>query len=214
MRAVQEPGPNGRKWVALDKHASAIVRHLREHPDTRLIVVDPISAYMGNVDARKNAEVRGALVPIAAMAATGRVAVVCLTHLNKSVQTPKVLYRLMDSIAFGAVARAVLGVFPDRKDPGDERRLFLHVKMNLVRRPPGLAYRIKEAEPGIPKIEWEPTAVSTKADDALAAETAPAERKTAREKRRSCWRRCSRMARYPRRRWKNSRAAPAFQKQR
>ncbi len=37
---------------------------LIQFPDTRLVVIDPISAYTGNVDSHKNSDVRGLLAPL------------------------------------------------------------------------------------------------------------------------------------------------------
>ena len=38
-------------------------------PDCRLVIIDPISAYCGNIDACRNADVRALLAPLAALAA-------------------------------------------------------------------------------------------------------------------------------------------------
>src|SRR5208282_2599214 len=52
--------------------------------DCKLIIVDPISAYLNGVDDHKNAEIRGLLYPLNAMAARLNCAIILVTHLNKS----------------------------------------------------------------------------------------------------------------------------------
>ena len=57
---------------------------LQEIGDVRLIVIDPISAYIGSgTDSHNNAEVRTLLSPLGAMAARRGVAVIAVSHLNK-----------------------------------------------------------------------------------------------------------------------------------
>jgi hypothetical protein len=75
-------------------------------PGCQLVVIDPITAYLGETDSHKNAEIRGLIAPLAALAAKYGVAIVCVTHLNKSGSGPAI-YRSIGSIAFVAAARAV-----------------------------------------------------------------------------------------------------------
>lgn len=117
--------------------------------DTRLIVVDPISAYLGQVDSHKNADLRALLAPLAKLAAAYGVAVVAVSHLNKS--TSSAIYRTMGSLAFTAAARAVWCVAKDKDD--NRRRLLIPVKNNIACDTGGLAYRIAGEQP---RVEWEP----------------------------------------------------------
>jgi len=153
----------GRREFDLVADLDPLKELLRQRPETRLLVVDPISAYCGRTDSHKNAEVRAMLAPLAALAAEHRVAVVAVTHLSKGVGG-KAVYRSMGSLAFAAAARAVWYVGRDRDD--STRRLMLPVKMNLTPEPTGMAYRISNG-----RVEWEPEPVAIHADDLLAAET-------------------------------------------
>lgn len=120
-----------------------------------LVVIDPVSAYLGGTDSYKDAEVRAILAPLAQLADERRVAVCCVMHLRKS-REGNALQRLSGSIGFGAAARIVLGIGKDEQEP--ERRLFAGVKSNLGRLAPTLAYRITgEEEAGV--LEWEPDIV-------------------------------------------------------
>jgi hypothetical protein len=133
-----------------------------ENPDTRLVVIDPVSAFCGHVDTHKNSEVRGMLAPLAALARRRKVAVLCVTHLSKSGGS-KAVYRSMGSLAFAAAARAVWTVVKDVDDP--QRRLLLPAKLNLAQDPDGLAYSIVEG-----RVAWDTDPVKMHADDAFAAE--------------------------------------------
>jgi putative DNA primase/helicase len=128
----------------------------------RLIVIDPISAYLGGADSNTNAEVRGLLCPLAALAARHGLAVLCVTHLRKSAGAA--VQRAIASIAFTAAARAVWAVAPDPSDA--DRRLLLAVKQNLGPNIGGLAFRV-ETQSGLPRLDWEAGAVTLKADDVL-----------------------------------------------
>jgi len=128
----------------------------------RLIVIDPISAYLGGVDSHSNAEVRSVLAPLVALAGRLGVAVLCVTHLRKSAGAA--IYRAISSIAFAAAARAVWAVASDPED-GD-RRLLLAVKQNLSASGGGLAFRI-ETKDNVPCLAWEPGAVALAANDVL-----------------------------------------------
>ena len=51
--------------------------------NVRLVIIDPISAYLGKVDSNKNAEVRGLMMQLKVLAEQHDVAIVLITHNNK-----------------------------------------------------------------------------------------------------------------------------------
>jgi hypothetical protein len=72
--------------------------------DCKLIVVDPVSAYLGRVDDSRNSELRSVLFPVKAMAERLDLAVVLVSHLNKGGgANPK--YRVIGSIAYVGTCR-------------------------------------------------------------------------------------------------------------
>lgn len=136
-------------------------------PNPRLVVIDPISAYIGTrLDSHKNADMRAVLSPLAALASRRRVAVLAVNHLNKGGSQTNALYRTMGSLAFVAAARSSWLIVADAHDPG--RRLFLCVKNNLGPDQGGLAYSLMPAG-DLVCVAWEPESVKTTADEALAA---------------------------------------------
>jgi hypothetical protein len=148
---------------------------IRQIGDVAMIVIDPISAYMGKpgkMDSYRSTDVRATLAPLQELAARTKVAVVAIDHLNKSGGTTALL-RVLNSIAFVAAARAVYIIMRDDDDA--DRRLFLAAKNNLGRIRTGLAFKVIEklAPPPVfemyPAIKWEDEVVHMTADEALAA---------------------------------------------
>jgi putative DNA primase/helicase len=138
--------------------------------DVRLVVIDPISAYLGGTDSHKNDDVRALLAPLQDMAQRRAVAVLGITHLNKG--GGSAMARFTGSGAFVAAARAAYLVAKDADDP--DRRLFLPVKNNLGEDKTGFAYTIQGATVagGIPtsRVVFAPGLVDAQADAVLAAQ--------------------------------------------
>ncbi len=129
----------------LSKDVQRLSSVLRQHDDVRLLVIDPISAYLGKTDSHNNAEIRGALEPLSKMASEHNVAIVLLTHLNKSThQEP--IERIIGSIGLIAAARAGYIVLKDKKR--EERRYFLPVKNNIGVDNTGFAYCVEGKDLG------------------------------------------------------------------
>jgi len=158
-----ELGAVEQRLFCLEKDIPLLEDQLKALPSCRLVVIDPISSYMGNVDSHKNSDVRGVLAPLADLAQRYRVAVIGVTHLNKG--NGKAIYRTMGSVAYVAAARAVWGIVEDEDNPG--RVLMLPVKNNLAPRGTGLAYQVVTDDRGGSCIAWEPTPVDASMDEAL-----------------------------------------------
>lgn len=157
----------------LARDLSHLATLLVAEPGARLIVIDPISAYTGNTNNSRNAEVRAMLAPLSDLAARHGVAVLAVTHLNKggggdgANRGNSALYRAMDSLAFTAAARTVLMVVADPADRA--RRLLLPGKNNLGKDDCGMAYRIVEDPAGDATIAWEEEPVRLHVGDVLGA---------------------------------------------
>jgi hypothetical protein len=169
LEAIRSVGDNGREAARtfdLSRDLPALEAAIGLVEGCRLVVIDPVTAYLGGVDSHKNAEIRGLLAPLGAIAERHRVAMVAVTHLNKSGGGPAI-YRAMGSLAFAAAARAAWAVSKDKDD--SRRRLLLPIKNNIAPDTGGLAYRIEPLGiDGCPAVSWEPDPVNVSADDALA----------------------------------------------
>lgn len=121
-------------------------RMLAANRDVKLLVVDPISAYLGTgaVNTFKNSEVRGVLAPLGDLAARYGVAVLFVTHFNKS-GTGSVINRVMDSGAFTALSRSFWAVMPEQDEGAPTgRKLLVSIKNNIARVKKGMAYSFED----------------------------------------------------------------------
>lgn len=142
-----------------DRHMSVLRDAFEAFGDVKLLVVDPLSACLGNVDSNKNAEVRRVLSPLSKIADDYGVAVVAVEHLNKNSQSQSV-YRVQGSIGFVGAARSVWGVVKDPRDP--EYRIMQVIKQNLAKDTgeTGLRYRIEDG-----RVNWDEKPVDYSLDD-------------------------------------------------
>lgn len=133
-------GENGIQGLYnLTRDMDMLIKTVMQIKDIRLIIIDPISAYMEGKNENKNAEVREFLNPLIEIAKVGKLAIVGISHLNKNQDmTPG--QRILGSTGFLAATRAAWLVQIDKND--SDRRLFVPLKGNLSAKPTGLAYRL------------------------------------------------------------------------
>jgi len=161
-----------KKYFNLSEDLAALEAALQSYPDVKLVIIDPISAYLGKTDSHCNSSVRALLAPLCDLASRYAVAFVLVTHFNKgNGGDTKALYRATGSLAFVAAARAAWTVLQCSED--EKRRLFLPMKSNLAEEMTGLAFRIVDG-----RVEWEPEPVKMNADEAMAVEFQQPERKS------------------------------------
>lgn len=151
---------------------AALIRKIRrdDNDDVVLVIVDPVSAYMGELDSRQMTTVNPVMAQVADFAERNGVGVLVIHHPPKD--TPrKAIHHFSGSLAFVAGPRLVFIVVEDQDDK--ERRLLLPVKNNLGPLAPGLSYRVVAA--GIDrriltsKIEYDGKPVKLGASEALRA---------------------------------------------
>lgn len=175
IERIDWPGGGQTHLPVLDRDAEAIAlslvqmhQHL-EHPPG-LVVIDPISAYMGKIDSNNNADVRRVLGKLAMIAERFDVAMLCVTHLNKAQQT-KMIYRSMGSLAFTAAARQAWLV---AKDPHlDEQRLLVPIKSNIRGAIEGVGFSIVGQDSGGGRVEYRRLAPGTGVDSVECAPDRP-----------------------------------------
>ena len=145
--------PDGsRRGLSLDVDSNKLRDAIASVPYCRLVVIDPISAFMGSVDSHKNADVRGLLSVLSEIAQVSNVAILYVSHLNKGAGGP--MARITGSGAFVAAARSAMIVCRDNEDT--DRRLIFMPKSNLAKETDGVAYRIRQAEgEDLPVVHWE-----------------------------------------------------------
>jgi putative DNA primase/helicase len=155
FEGVRDASANGHarpEQFLLDRHVDV----LRSWPDIQhkrisLVVVDPISAFMGRADSHNNAEVRALLSALGTVAAEKRFAALVVTHLNKG-SGANAMYRFTGSLGFIAAARAAFAVVRDPQD--QDQRLVLPVKVNLGPDSSGFSYRVSVDDNDKPIVKW------------------------------------------------------------
>jgi hypothetical protein len=163
VRVTLEDGTAVERGFSLEADIDALDDAVRELKDTRLILMDPISAYLGHVDAHKNAEVRGLLSPLADFTSRTGVGVTGVTHLRKS--GGSAMHRSIESIAFQAASRAAWGIAIDEQNPA--KRVFARIKGNVGPEVTGLAFEIAVDKFEVPFLDWKEGAVNAAIDDLL-----------------------------------------------
>jgi len=141
-KIVQIRGAKEGRMFSLTEDLAALEREI-ERTDAKLIVINPVNAYIGKVNSHKDSDIRTVLTPLAKLAEDHGVAVVGITHMNKS-ETLSVIYRAQGSVAYVAAARAVWLVAEDKKDKS--LRYFVPIKNNLTINPLGFRWGIKDGE--------------------------------------------------------------------
>ncbi|MEW5964190.1 MAG: AAA family ATPase [Pseudomonadota bacterium] len=166
---TDENGQLRRRIFDIGRDAEALRTTANQIGEVRLIVIDPISAYVGKVDSHKNSDVRGALAPLQEVAAEIGACVILVSHLNKGSTDGAAMSRVSGSGAFVAAARSAWLV---AQHPSDEqRRVFTPLKNNIGDDQTGFAYEIKGVilENGISTscVEIDPTPVRVSPEEAL-----------------------------------------------
>jgi hypothetical protein len=157
VAAERMPTASAEDLRAIERRAAAL-------GDCRLIVFDPVSAYISGRDA----DVRRALGPVKDMAGRLGAAVLLINHLGKrGASGTNGKYRVRGSIDYVGVCRSNLLFLADPDDPGGRRRLMLDNGGNLADTQPGLAFVVNDAG-GTPRLEWLPETIDLDADAALA----------------------------------------------
>lgn len=140
-----------RRQITVQRDAEALLK-LVEEEEAALVVLDPLTAYLGGANTHKDAGVRTALAPLVSLTAEANIATVAIRHLNKDEENNKAMYRSGGSIAFTAIARSELlcGESPD-----GHGNVLVPTKMNLAEKPPALAYTGETAENGAVRVAWD-----------------------------------------------------------
>lgn len=111
----------------------------------RVLIADPVPAYLGRgVNDHRNNEVRAVLEPFVDLLDELGVALIAITHLNKSTDQKTPTHKILGSVAYANLARTVHCTYRDPDD--NDRRFYCMVKSNIVAPQPTLAFRIKSQE--------------------------------------------------------------------
>lgn len=136
--------------------------------NVRLVIIDPITAYLGAVDSHKNADVQALFCELSDFSKKYNIAILGISHLNKSTNQDA-LSRVNGSGAFVSAARSAYIIAKDENTP--DRRYFLPLKNNLAKDTSGFAFSIVDCmlENGIETscIKWEDEPVNKTPEEVL-----------------------------------------------
>jgi len=166
-----DPGSLVERGVALDRDFRLLANKARSITDLGLMVIDPITNYLGGLKMNDEGEVRSVLTPLAKLAAELNVVVITVGHFNRRERGTDPLHRIMGAAAFTGVARSVYAFGPDPED----KSKFAHVMTTVrgaVGEGPSLRYKtelISENRPDGPpldivKVVWTGTSDATAED--------------------------------------------------
>lgn len=160
---------NGHRFFSMEEDLKKLASMIEKIGDVSLVIIDPISAYLGKTDSHKDADVRRILSPLTKLAEEYNVAIVCVGHLNKGGSGSSAITRASGSMAFIAAART--GWFVVKDDTTPERRLLLPAKNNLGKDTHGFAFKVcaRTLPSGIDTsyVKWENATVSGNLDRLL-----------------------------------------------
>lgn len=143
LQAIKIEGPMGQEQLRgfdLSQDLGRLRSVIDQFGDVRLIVIDPVSAYMGKTKDNNNAEIRGLLTPLSALSSDTGAAIVLITHLNKST-AHDAIGRVIGSIGMIAAARAGYAVSKDPQNP--DIRYFVPLKNNIGNDQDGFSFTIQ-----------------------------------------------------------------------
>lgn len=166
IKFLQQTETNtGVREIRLDTDIKHLEAEIIQQPNIRLIVVDPISNYLGDARMNVEQEIRSKiLTPLKLLAEKHNIAVVAIMHLNKK-EDLDAINRIGGAMAFTGVARAVWlfasATIADEDSATDEG-LMLRVKNNnqpkslrgLRFRIKGVSVSIANSQESMPVVEW------------------------------------------------------------
>ena len=117
--------------LRLDRHLPLIEEKLESNPNIRLIIVDPISNYLGKANMVAEQEVRSILMPLKRLAKRKNVSIVLVMHLNKKSDLDAIS-RVGGAMAFIGVSRCSW-MFVRDAGAGGRRGEGLHFRWHVSR---------------------------------------------------------------------------------
>lgn len=184
--------PDGQpRMFSLTTDLPLLKQKIEEIGDVVLVVIDPVSAYLGvgKVNTASTTDVRGVLAPLTTLAEEKKISVLGIMHFNKKADVTNALLRVADSLAYVAAARHVYVVVDNSEN--DKARLFVKAKNNLGPDKNALRFAIGASHVGhdpelkvdiwAPYVEWGLEHVEVTAAEAMEAEVGGGARKQSRE---------------------------------
>lgn len=155
----------------LQSDLAPLAEQIKALPNVRLIVIDPIMGYMGNLNPDKADQVRKITTPLQVLAQDVDASILIIAHNNKS-EDKRAINSVQGSGAFVQAVRSAFNVYKDANDP--DRRILAPLKSNFGKDDRSFAFTIQPKQitsEGLDVdttvIAWEAEAHKGTAEDAL-----------------------------------------------
>lgn len=134
---------------SMHEDAKRINEALKNYPDVKLIVIDPVMAYLGAKDSNSEQQVRSALASMTDVAERHGAALLIVAHLNKGTNGQRGRHRVGGSAAFVNRARSVILAGPVAGGKQDETGNVIEFaivqdKANLGKRQGSVTYTMEQ----------------------------------------------------------------------
>lgn len=173
------------RFVSIQRDTDAIERLARQLGDVAMVVVSPITSYLGEVEQNSNEQVRNEIIhPLKAMAESLDCAVVLLKHPNKDWKNTDPLTRIGGSAAWTEAMRCIVFVGADPGAPEDEknpRRCGFWIKYSIGPTPDPLSWKI-QVHCGAPAIRYLSDPITFSASEMLTGRHKRGEHRSKRER--------------------------------
>lgn len=131
-----------------------LVQAVKTH-NARLLILDPLSSYIGDVSLNAANEVRPQFDKLISLARNTGCAIVIVTHLNKAGEK-KLIYRTLGSIDVVGAVRSEITIDADPDDAA--KKYLMHSKSNLAM--PGSCIELRDRDDGTVEYVSELTDIS------------------------------------------------------
>lgn len=133
----------GERQFNLERDIPLLRTAIEEIGSVSLIIIDPITAYLGKSDANNSGEVRRITTELTALAQTHSACILMVSHLNKKADQ-QAAHRVLGSVSWVGAARTAFMIEKDGED--SERRIMAPAKNNLAPDATAFAFRVQPKE--------------------------------------------------------------------
>jgi len=134
----------------LDTTVKELEQQLDDIGDVRLIVIDPITDYVGKIDMNRDNQVRTLLNPLGRLASRHDLAILNILHLNKK-EDSSPRYRALGSVGFRNVSQSTIMVAANSNCPGE--RFMAQDAANLCKETRSVTFSMCSVR-SYHRIEW------------------------------------------------------------
>jgi hypothetical protein len=141
LRGIEPDDGESKECFSFDISDASGLRDALTERRYRLLIIDPLAAFMPQVNGRNGKNLRRILAELAKIAHDTGTAILMITHLTKS-GSGSAISRIMGKNDIPAACRSVWLVGEDPEN--GSQRLLMSVKQNLARRSSTLAFKVRK----------------------------------------------------------------------